>query len=106
MEPLCFAGFAGGLGGQQVSSVPLPVAWLQGDVLAEYLQFLEEAALLQQPRPAAAVTPGVEWLQGGRPGRVLAVPRRVAGRRGGRELRAAGEGGGWVRVRGARERGR
>uniref|UniRef100_A0A453DEM3 Uncharacterized protein n=1 Tax=Aegilops tauschii subsp. strangulata TaxID=200361 RepID=A0A453DEM3_AEGTS len=37
---------------------PLPVAWLEGDVLAEYLQFLEEAAA------KAAPLPGVKWLEG------------------------------------------
>ena len=39
---------------------PLPVAWLEGDVLAEYLQFLKEA------EEAAPLTgrPGVKWLEG------------------------------------------
>ncbi|KAF7004819.1 hypothetical protein CFC21_019989 [Triticum aestivum] len=36
---------------------PLPVAWLEGGVLAEYLQFLEEAE-------EAAPLPGVKWLEG------------------------------------------
>ncbi|KAI5009763.1 hypothetical protein ZWY2020_011900 [Hordeum vulgare] len=40
---------------------PLPVAWLEGDVLAEYLQFLEEA---EKAAAAAAPLPGVKWLEG------------------------------------------
>ncbi|KQK20431.1 hypothetical protein BRADI_1g54470v3 [Brachypodium distachyon] len=40
---------------------PIPVAWLEGDVLAEYVRFLQEAeaAAAQLPGPG-----GVKWLEG------------------------------------------
>ncbi|RCV10004.1 hypothetical protein SETIT_2G076900v2 [Setaria italica] len=39
---------------------PLPVAWLEGDVLVEYLLFLEETA---SPPPPPACVP-MAWLEG------------------------------------------
>lgn len=49
MDPVCFA-FA----------APLPVAWLEGDILAEYLLFLEET--VPPPPPSTGVP--VAWLEG------------------------------------------
>ncbi|KAE8806909.1 hypothetical protein D1007_17003 [Hordeum vulgare] len=43
----------------QEQPAPLPVAWLEGDVLAEYLQFLKEVE-----EAAAAPLTGVKWLEG------------------------------------------
>ncbi|XBI37845.1 hypothetical protein VPH35_123052 [Triticum aestivum] len=40
-------------------TAPLPVVWLEGDVLAEYVQFLKEAE-----EAAAPPLPGVKWLKG------------------------------------------
>ncbi|XP_037465312.1 uncharacterized protein LOC119337305 [Triticum dicoccoides] len=40
-------------------TAPLPVVWLEGDVLAEYVQFLKEAE-----EAAAPPLPGVKWLEG------------------------------------------
>ncbi|CAN6213470.1 unnamed protein product [Urochloa humidicola] len=42
-------------------AAPVPVAWLEGDILAEYLLFLEETVLL----PALMRVP-VAWLDGDR----------------------------------------
>ncbi|VAI86648.1 unnamed protein product [Triticum turgidum subsp. durum] len=44
----------------QAQPAPLPgVKWLEGDVLAEYVQFLKEAE-----EAAAPPLPGVKWLEG------------------------------------------
>jgi hypothetical protein len=44
-------------------SAPVPVAWLEGDVLAEYLLFLEETVPQPPPAPSTMGVP-VVWLEG------------------------------------------